>query len=95
MQRRFLELAPIGWQLLHLTMLRAIGQPLCFSLAHTILAYWRSLLLRVNAGEEHTGLSVEQLRDQRLVLRTYRERLITGARAVMQEPIRPLTVERP
>ena len=23
---------------------RAIGQPLCFSLAHTILAYWRSLL---------------------------------------------------
>jgi hypothetical protein len=52
-------------------------------------------LLRVNAGEEHTGLSVEQLRDQRLVLRTYRERLITGARAVMQEPIGPLTVEHP
>jgi hypothetical protein len=25
-------------------MLRAIGQPLCVSLAHTILAYWRSLL---------------------------------------------------
>lgn len=52
-------------------------------------------LLRVNASEEHTGLSVEQLKDQRLVLRTYRERLITGARAVMQEPIRPLTVEHP
>jgi hypothetical protein len=48
-------------------------------------------LLKENAGEEHAGLSVEELRDQRLVLQTYRERLITGAQAVMQEPIRHLT----
>lgn len=47
-------------------------------------------LLELNAGEEHTGLSVEQLRDQGLVLNTYREKLITGAQAVMQGPIRPL-----
>ncbi len=25
-------------------MIRAIGQPLCFSLTHMLLAYWRSLL---------------------------------------------------
>ena len=30
-------------------------------------------LLRANAGAEHTGLSVEQLTDQKLVLQTYRE----------------------
>jgi hypothetical protein len=47
-------------------------------------------LLERNAGKEHTGLSVEQLRDQRLVLNTYREKLITGAQAVLQGPIRPL-----
>jgi hypothetical protein len=47
-------------------------------------------LLERNAGDEHTGLSVEQLRDQRLVLNTYREKLITGAQAVLQGPIRPL-----
>jgi hypothetical protein len=47
-------------------------------------------LLERNAGGEHTGLSVEQLRDQRLVLNTYREKLITGAQAVLQGPIRPL-----
>jgi hypothetical protein len=51
-------------------------------------------LLKVNArnaSEEHSGLSVKQLKDQDLVLRTYRERLITGAQAVMREPIRHLT----
>lgn len=47
-------------------------------------------LLRRNAGAEHTGLSVEQLRDQGLVLKTYREKLITGTQAVLQGPIRPL-----
>ncbi len=47
-------------------------------------------LLRANAGEEHTGLSVEQLTDQKLVLQTYREKLITSARAVLNGPIRPL-----
>jgi len=47
-------------------------------------------LLERNAGAEHTGLSVEQLRDQGLVLKTYREKLITGAQAVLQRPIRPL-----
>jgi hypothetical protein len=47
-------------------------------------------LLRANAGAEHTGLSVEQLTDQKLVLQTYREKLITSARAVLNRPIRPL-----
>lgn len=47
-------------------------------------------LLRANAGEEHTGLSVEQLRDQRLVLKTYREKLIATAQAVLKGSIRPL-----
>ncbi|MBS1133502.1 MAG: hypothetical protein H6R02_643 [Burkholderiaceae bacterium] len=47
-------------------------------------------LLRANAGAEHTGLSVEQLTDQKLVLQTYREKLITSARAVLNGPIRPL-----
>jgi len=47
-------------------------------------------LLRANAGEEHTGLSVEQLTDQKLVLKTYREKLIAGAQAVLNRPIRPL-----
>ena len=47
-------------------------------------------LLERNAGEEHTGLSVERLRNQGLVLKIYREKLILGAQAVLQGPIRPL-----
>jgi hypothetical protein len=47
-------------------------------------------LLRANAGKEHTGLSVEQLTDQKLVLQTYREKLIQSAQAVLKGPIRPL-----
>ena len=47
-------------------------------------------LLRANAGEEHTGLSFEQLRDQGLVLKTYRETLIESAKTVLKGPIRPL-----
>ncbi len=46
-------------------------------------------LLERNAGEEHTGLTVEQLRDQSLLLKTYREKLFAGAQAVLQGPIRP------
>ena len=48
-------------------------------------------LLENNAGEEHTGLTVEQLRDQRLVLKTYREDLMKAARAVLQDPLRSLS----
>jgi len=47
-------------------------------------------LLQANAGEEHTGLSVEQLRDQRRILKTYREKLIASAQAVLKGAIRPL-----
>jgi hypothetical protein len=47
-------------------------------------------LLRLNAGEGHTGLSVEQLTNQKLVLKTYREKVITSAQAVLKGPIRPL-----
>jgi hypothetical protein len=46
-------------------------------------------LMRRNAGEEHTGLSVEQLSDQQLVLNTYRAKLKAGAQAVLQGSIRP------
>jgi hypothetical protein len=48
-------------------------------------------LLKANAGVEHTGLTTEQLKDQPLVLKTYRERLPESARAVLREPIRPLS----
>ena len=47
-------------------------------------------LLEVNAGEEHTGLTVEELRNQRLVLKTYREKLIKSTRAVLEGRLRPL-----
>jgi len=47
-------------------------------------------LLERNAGGEHTGLTVEQLRDQSLILKTYREKLLMGTRAVLQGPVRPL-----
>jgi hypothetical protein len=51
-------------------------------------------LLTENAGDEHTGLSEKQLgeeKNRRLILQTYRDRLIKATRAVMQEPMRPLT----
>lgn len=47
-------------------------------------------LLKDNAGQEHTGLTVEELRDQGLVLKTYREKLIKAARAVLEGRMRPL-----
>ncbi|MGO9935965.1 MAG: hypothetical protein ACLPV8_29770 [Steroidobacteraceae bacterium] len=45
-------------------------------------------LLKNNAGEEHAGLTVTQLRDQELILKTYRDTLVKGARAVLTEAIR-------
>jgi hypothetical protein len=47
-------------------------------------------LLKRNSGEEHTGLSVNELRNQQKVLDTYREKLMKGAKAVLEGPIRPL-----
>jgi hypothetical protein len=47
-------------------------------------------LLQANAGAEHTGLSVEQLKDQRLLLKTYREKLVASAQAVLVGAIRPM-----
>lgn len=47
-------------------------------------------LLRVNAGEEHTGLTVDQLRDQGLVLKTYREKSREASEAVLAGIIKPM-----
>jgi hypothetical protein len=43
-------------------------------------------LLRANAGPEHSGLTVDQLRDVRLLLDTYRARILEATRAVLEEP---------
>lgn len=40
-------------------------------------------LLGANAGAEHSGLTVEQLRNPKLVLDTYRARLLEATRAVL------------
>ena len=44
------------------------------------------LLLQRNAGPEHSGLEVEQLRDAELLVATYRARLLEATRAVLDEP---------
>lgn len=45
-------------------------------------------LLEANAGDQHTGLSVEQLRQPKLVLDQYRRSLRSASRAVLQnEPV--------
>ena len=49
-------------------------------------------LLSANAGKDHTDLSVEQLRNPKLVLETYRRKLSESAQAVLQQPMRPLAV---
>ena len=41
-------------------------------------------LLRVNAGDEHSGLTIEQLRNQELLLKTYRLQLASAAQSVLQ-----------
>ena len=46
-------------------------------------------LLKDNAGDEHTGLTVEDLGKQNKVLETYHDKLRTSAQAVLQEAIRP------
>jgi len=43
-------------------------------------------LLSANVGPEHSGLTVEQLRNPKLVLDTYRARLLEATRAVLHEP---------
>jgi hypothetical protein len=43
-------------------------------------------LLSANAGPEHSGLTVDQLRDVKLLLDTYRARILETARAVVDEP---------
>jgi len=43
-------------------------------------------LLSANAGPEHSGLTVDQLRDDKLVLNTYRARILEATRAVLDEP---------
>lgn len=40
-------------------------------------------LRRENAGEEHSGLSVDELKDQGLLLQTYREKLKAAAHAAI------------
>ncbi len=47
-------------------------------------------LLKANAGKEHTGLTVENLKNQGLVLKTYRKKLIGSAHAVLEGHMRPL-----
>lgn len=48
-------------------------------------------LLGENAGMEHSGLTVQQLRDQKLVLNTYRERISSVVRLVTESQLRPLS----
>jgi hypothetical protein len=43
-------------------------------------------LLRANAGPEHSGLEVDQLKNPKLVLDTYRARLLEATRAVLDCP---------
>jgi hypothetical protein len=43
-------------------------------------------LLSANVGPEHSGLTVEQLKNPKLVLDTYRARLLEATRAVLHEP---------
>jgi hypothetical protein len=43
-----------------------------------------------NVEEEHSSLSITELRDQKLILKTYREKLPKAARAVLQSPMMPL-----
>lgn len=43
-------------------------------------------LLSANAGPEHSGLTVDQLRNAKLVLDTYRTRILEATRAVLNEP---------
>ena len=43
-------------------------------------------LLRANAGPEHSGLTVDQLKDVKLLLDTYRARILEATRAVLDEP---------
>jgi hypothetical protein len=49
-------------------------------------------LLKLNSGKEHSGLSVNQLRNQKTILDTYRKNLKKVAQAVLEGPIRPLAI---
>jgi hypothetical protein len=44
-------------------------------------------LLEVNAGEEHTGLTMDQLQDRKLVLETYRTTLLETVDAILATPL--------
>jgi hypothetical protein len=46
-------------------------------------------LLQANAGALHSRLSLEQLRDQGLILKTYKETLLEASQAVLSGAIRP------
>jgi hypothetical protein len=43
-------------------------------------------LLSANAGPEHSGLTVDELRNAKLVLYSYRARILEATRAVLNEP---------
>jgi hypothetical protein len=45
-------------------------------------------LLQANAGPKHSGLTVEELKNPKLVLVTYRNRLVEATSAVLTEPRR-------
>ena len=44
-------------------------------------------LLEVNVGEEHTGLTADQLRNRKLVLETYRTTLLETVVAILATPV--------
>ena len=46
-------------------------------------------LREANAGKEHSGLSADELRNQPLVLKTYREKINKSAQAVLQGAFKP------
>lgn len=46
-------------------------------------------LRAINAGDEHSGLTADQLKDQQLLLKTYRESVRKAAKAVLDERIIP------
>jgi hypothetical protein len=56
----------------------------------TLIGRATEALLEGNAGDKHSGLTVEQLRAQDEVLKAYRQRLGQAAQAVLRAPFRAL-----
>lgn len=57
---------------------------------YTVLDQLSDDILRSNAGGKHSGLSMDQLRNHKLVIDTFRQTLRTATSAVLTEPLLPV-----